>query len=84
MAKMKSLRLSFTAQRDLREVPVLSMCPTTGKELGRFHRFVRPGHWTREESSMKKRFNLNCFNQQANAIPFPEAELMSPFSPLLV
>lgn len=54
------------------EVPVLSLCPSTGKELGRFHRFVRPGHWTREEWSMKKRFRAQCFNAGANAIPFPE------------
>lgn len=54
------------------EVPVLSMCPTTGKELGRFHRFVRPGYWTREEWSMRNRFNANCFNNGANSISFPE------------
>jgi len=54
------------------EVPVLSVCPSTGKELGRFHRFVRPGYWTREEAYMRKRFNSNCFNSGANAIAFPE------------
>eukprot|EP00913_Durusdinium_trenchii_P035597 g33313.t1 len=41
-------------------------------ELGRFHRFVRPGYWTREEWSMRNRFNANCFNNGANSISFPE------------
>ncbi|CAE7824167.1 unnamed protein product [Symbiodinium microadriaticum] len=54
------------------EVPVLSMCPATGTELGRFHRFARPGFWVREAASMRQRFHVNCFNDGANSIPFPE------------
>ncbi|CAE7641734.1 unnamed protein product, partial [Symbiodinium pilosum] len=48
------------------------MCPTTGTELGRFHRFARPGFWVREASSMRNRFHPNCFNEGANSVPFPE------------
>lgn len=55
------------------EMPVLAMCPSTGKELGRFHRFVRPGYWVREEASMRRRFLPACFNAEANSVPFPEA-----------
>eukprot|EP00930_Biecheleria_cincta_P044772 TRINITY_DN30831_c0_g1_i1.p1 TRINITY_DN30831_c0_g1~~TRINITY_DN30831_c0_g1_i1.p1 ORF type:complete len:1001 (+),score=192.86 TRINITY_DN30831_c0_g1_i1:335-3337(+) len=54
------------------EVPVLSMCPTTGVEFGRFHRFVRPGYWDREAVSMRQRFHTNCFNNGASSIPFPQ------------
>ncbi|CAJ1388058.1 unnamed protein product [Effrenium voratum] len=54
------------------EVPILSMCSSTGKECGRFHRFARPGYWTREEWSMRNRFHAGCFNNGANSVPFPE------------
>ncbi|CAJ1348664.1 unnamed protein product [Effrenium voratum] len=54
------------------EVPILSMCSSTGKECGRFHRFARPGYWTREEWSMRNRFHAGCFNNGASSVPFPE------------
>jgi len=53
------------------EVPVLSMCPITGRELGRFHRFARPGFWDREVNSMRQRFHPECFNNDSSAVPFP-------------
>ena len=27
------------------EMPVLAMCRSSGRELARFHRFIRPGYW---------------------------------------
>ena len=26
-------------------MPVLAMCRSSGRELARFHRFIRPGYW---------------------------------------
>ncbi|CAE8664597.1 unnamed protein product [Polarella glacialis] len=48
------------------------MCPTTGRELGRFHRFARPGFWDREAAGMRQRFHANSFNDGSSAVPFPE------------
>jgi len=55
------------------EIPVLSMCPVSGRELGRFHRFVRPGYWDREAALMHQRFAPACFNTTSSAVSFPEA-----------
>jgi len=53
------------------EVPVLAMDPITGRELGRFHRFARPGFWDREAESMRRRFPRECFNVASSSVPFP-------------
>jgi len=53
------------------EMPVLAMCGQTGQELGRFHRFVRPGYWDRENASMRQRHACECFNPASAAEPFP-------------
>merc|ERR1711990_223409 len=42
------------------------------KELGRYHRFVKPTFWTQEEESMKERFSADCFNNSSTAIPFTD------------
>eukprot|EP00932_Pfiesteria_piscicida_P017862 SRR837773.4740.p1 GENE.SRR837773.4740~~SRR837773.4740.p1 ORF type:complete len:539 (+),score=99.05 SRR837773.4740:228-1619(+) len=47
------------------------MCPITGRELGRFHRFSRPGYWDREAMSMRQRFAPECFNTGTSSVPFP-------------
>lgn len=54
------------------EVPVLAMCSETGRELGRFHRFSRPGFWDRERESMQRRYPPECFNDGSSAVPFPQ------------
>lgn len=54
------------------EVPVLSMDPATGREMGRFHRFARPGFWDRNEADMRRRFPAECFNIGTSSVPFPE------------
>mmetsp|Transcript_43795 Transcript_43795/g.93751 ORF Transcript_43795/g.93751 Transcript_43795/m.93751 type:complete len:650 (+) Transcript_43795:62-2011(+) len=53
------------------EVPILAMCPESGRELGRFHRFARPGFWDREALSMQQRFHPDSFNRNSSAVPFP-------------
>ncbi|CAE8597200.1 unnamed protein product, partial [Polarella glacialis] len=55
------------------EIPVLAMCPVTGSELGRFHRFTRPGFWDREGLQMRRRFPKQCFNDASSAVLFPQA-----------
>eukprot|EP00927_Polykrikos_kofoidii_P048694 TRINITY_DN42921_c0_g1_i1.p1 TRINITY_DN42921_c0_g1~~TRINITY_DN42921_c0_g1_i1.p1 ORF type:complete len:1238 (-),score=262.82 TRINITY_DN42921_c0_g1_i1:164-3442(-) len=52
------------------EVPVVALCQQSGQELGRFHRFVRPGYWDREAQSMRERFKPSCFNGESTAEPF--------------
>jgi len=54
------------------EVPVLAMDPATGRELGRFHRFARPGFWDREADSMRRRFPREYFNVASSSVPFTE------------
>eukprot|EP00747_Dinoflagellata_sp_TGD_P211981 gnl/TRDRNA2_/TRDRNA2_85131_c0_seq1.p1 gnl/TRDRNA2_/TRDRNA2_85131_c0~~gnl/TRDRNA2_/TRDRNA2_85131_c0_seq1.p1 ORF type:complete len:683 (-),score=126.98 gnl/TRDRNA2_/TRDRNA2_85131_c0_seq1:239-2257(-) len=72
-------------ENEIIEVPVLAMCPLTGSELGRFHRFVRPGHWDREKEQMSWRHHASCFNEAASSVPFPEviASLLSWIGTLL-
>lgn len=47
------------------------MCPVTGCEIGRFHRFSRPGFWDDSQDDMRKRFPPCSFNEESNAVPFP-------------
>mmetsp|Transcript_44644 Transcript_44644/g.103103 ORF Transcript_44644/g.103103 Transcript_44644/m.103103 type:complete len:680 (-) Transcript_44644:29-2068(-) len=57
---------------ELIEVPVLAMCPATGRELGRFHRFSRPSVWDTNSDSMRRRYAVECFNDASTAVRFPE------------
>eukprot|EP00930_Biecheleria_cincta_P006068 TRINITY_DN107046_c0_g1_i1.p1 TRINITY_DN107046_c0_g1~~TRINITY_DN107046_c0_g1_i1.p1 ORF type:complete len:590 (+),score=115.83 TRINITY_DN107046_c0_g1_i1:114-1883(+) len=55
------------------EIPVLAMCPVTGSELGRFHRFTKPGYWCSQASEMRRRYPMQCFNAGSSAVLFPQA-----------
>eukprot|EP00929_Paragymnodinium_shiwhaense_P070409 TRINITY_DN35661_c0_g1_i1.p1 TRINITY_DN35661_c0_g1~~TRINITY_DN35661_c0_g1_i1.p1 ORF type:complete len:725 (-),score=201.78 TRINITY_DN35661_c0_g1_i1:188-2362(-) len=57
------------------EVPVLAMCPVTGDELGRFHRFARPSFWDLYKEDMQRRHPADCFNRSSSAVPFPQVML---------
>merc|ERR1719487_1074951 len=55
------------------EMPVLALDRHTGREIARFHRFIRPGYWDDYQGEMQRQFKPGCFNPEATAVPFPIA-----------
>merc|ERR1712232_1176961 len=65
--------------QEVLEIPVVAMCPATGLELGRFHRFVRPSSWLDDgvnntaSAEMRQQYSERCFNRASSAVPFDQA-----------
>jgi len=55
------------------ELALVAVCSQTGREAGRFHRFVQPSRWQEEDEQLRQEWPAACFNEESTAVPFTDA-----------
>eukprot|EP00440_Ansanella_granifera_P069919 gb/GFBE01075857.1/.p1 GENE.gb/GFBE01075857.1/~~gb/GFBE01075857.1/.p1 ORF type:complete len:494 (+),score=134.74 gb/GFBE01075857.1/:1-1482(+) len=60
------------AEEDLLELSIVAVDPKTSSEVGRFHRFVRPVVWDRQDEDLRQKHPAACFADKPVAAPFTD------------
>jgi len=68
--------LKGEGEDEIVELAVIAICPNTKREVGRFHRFIRPSFWIQNEEALYLRFPADCFNTNVAA---PFADVLADF-----
>lgn len=66
-------RFNGEGEDEIAEMAVIAICPRSKREVGRFHRWVKPHYWIQEEEALKGRFAADCFNSSSSAVGFTDA-----------
>jgi len=60
------------AEEEIVEFALVAVCSSTGKEVGRFHRFLKPSVWEARNAELRLQFAPACFNGEISAIAFTD------------
>lgn len=59
-------------EEDLLELCIVAVDLESFIEVARFHRFVRPLQWDRQDEGMRKQYAETCFADETPAVPFTD------------